>query len=308
MNPQQRLLFNTQCGLYISALLVLSRFVLGVMGNLQLIGTAFYTSAILLAKRQCVLGLKKRGDFPQRNKKMFVFLFLSSLLYLTFVICTFFYGRTTENSSFVQAVLTAFISFTELILALLSLFRLTDDHYCFNIKVMNVCIAFIAIRSTQIALLDYNATPNTEFPNMMFGIAVGIAVMICSVALLLRPRYSVMGREYNQFKASDQLDDKYGGTMPMEVTIVKSKVYGSYVYKAQLTEGIVSGNIVRLPSVWSRLHVAIKVLCIVLSEILVFVWLAGRLVYMFRTVNLNDKLADLMYNIGFEKIADGDVS
>lgn len=297
-------MFNTQCGLCISALCVLFRLVVGLTGNMQLVGTALYTAAILLAKLQCVLGLKEKGSFRQRNKAMFVFLFLSSVLYLAFVIGTFLYGRTTENSNFVQAVLTAFISFTELILALLSLFRLTDGHYCFNIKVMNVCIAFIALRSTQIAILDYTATANTALPNMLFGVSVGVAVMICSVALLLRPKYSIMGREYNQFKSKDSCVNQLGSTVPMEVMIVKSRVYGSYVYKAEITDGIVSGNIVRMQSVWNTMHIVVKIVCIVLSEILVFAWLIGRLVYLFRTINLNDKLTQLMSDIGFEKVHD----
>lgn len=300
MNRQQRLLFNTQCGLYFSALLVLSRLVLGVMGNLQLIGTALYTASILLAKRQCVVGWKKGSDFAKENVVVFVFLFSSSLLYTSFVVLTFLFGRSAEGN-FIQAVLTALISFTELVLSLISLFRLTDDHYCFNIKVINVCIAFIALRSTQIALLDYTATTNSELPNMLFGIGVGVAVMICSIALLLRPKFSVMGREYNQFKLSEHNGNNFS-EQNIEVVIVKSKVYGSYVYKAQVNDGIARGNIVRNPSLWKSMHVTLKILCIVLSEILVFAWLVGRLVFMFRTINLHSKLVNLMSAVGFTKI------
>ena len=83
---------------------------------------------------------------------------------------------------------------------------------------------------------------------------------------------------------------------------MRSKVYGSYIYCATIANGQVNGNIERGTTLWKRMHILLKILCCILSEILLFVWLIGRLIFMFRSINLPGRLENEMSKNGFEKI------
>ncbi len=89
-----------------------------------------------------------------------------------------------------------------------------------------------------------------------------------------------------------------------EVEIEDSTVYGSYIYRASIKDGIIDGYIEREQSLWKRMHIILRILCCILSEILIFVWIIGRLVLFFRSINLPKRLEKSMYNNGFIKLGE----
>ncbi|MDE6586624.1 MAG: hypothetical protein K2K80_08090 [Clostridia bacterium] len=273
-----------------------------------MISIAVYTFGILLAKLECVLGLKtNKRTFKQRNLLVAVFLFISSIFYIGFMCRMFFIERKIKDNGMVYVLLLAFISFVELGFAITGLFNSkVKGHYIRNIKIINFCIALIAILTTQMSII--NMTSNSgivDISNAYTGIGVGIFIAICAVFILIAPKTGVIDREHNVFalKYADKNTLINLDNATVEIVLSRSNVYGSYVYRATIQDGnTIDGNIEREKSLWKRMHVILKIICCILSEILIFVWLIGRLLFFLRSINLPKRLEQKMNKNGFEII------
>ena len=84
------------------------------------------------------------------------------------------------------------------------------------------------------------------------------------------------------------------------ITLCNSKLYGAYIYEAELKKNVLDGNIVRRPAILGSIPLLLKAICLILSEILIFVWLFGRIIYFFRTANLPYRLTSKLKSHGFE--------
>lgn len=301
---ERRVALNTFAGLCLSVALALGKLVVGLFTDYNLIGVALYTLGILLAKAECVLGIKNdKKTFARRNALTAAFLLLSSAAYVGFMCRLFFCEREAKNYGMAYVLILAFISFCELGFAIAGLFRARDKgHYCRNIKIANLCVALIAILTTQIAILDMEAA-EADIYNAWTGIGVGCYIALCAAYILAAPRMSVTGREHNKFVLADAdkngLMDMSGKTA--EITLCRSRVYGDYIFRAKAENGAVEGDIVRGRSLWKRMCLPLKILCCILSEILIFAWIFGRVALFFRAADLPSRLGRLMAANGFER-------
>lgn len=172
-------------------------------------------------------------------------------------------------------------------------------------KYRNLVSALTAIMTAQVALLS-RSEKNANLYNGVTGVIVGSVTVLLAIYVYYAPKISVVGRERNVFRLvdphKDRLGTKEGGSV--RITLCKSVVYGSYVYVAGRTGEFVDGRIVRTAGGWKRLPVSGKIVCIVLSEILVFVWAAGYAVYFFRSLDMPRKLEGIMAGNGWEKTAE----
>ncbi len=307
MSFEQKTIINTIIGLCFSATLAVGKLIIGLFTDYNLCTVAIYTFGILLAKLQCVLGVKSdKRTFKQRNTLIAAFLFLASAIYIGFMCRMFFIERRLKDNGMVYVLLLAFISFLELGLAIAGLLRIKNkDHMYRNIKIINFCVAVIAILTTQMAILNMQSDTNVvHVANAYTGIGVGVFTALCAVYIFFAPKMSVIGREHNVFKLIDEAENNLINMQDktVEITLCKSNVYGSYIYRATIENGQVDGNIERGASIWKRMHVLLKILCCILSEILLFIWLFGRLVLMFRSINLPKRLETKMSKNGFEKV------
>ncbi len=304
---EQRTVVNTMIGLFFSFALACGKLVIGFFTDYNLISVAVYTFALLLAKLECVLGVKtERRTFEQRNALTAVFLLLSSLVYIGFMSRMFFIERKIKNNGMVPVLLLAFLSFCELGFAIAGLLRTKNrGHYYRNIKIINFCVALIAILTTQMAILNMQSqTGIVSVVNAYTGIGVGCFIALCAVYILIAPKVSVVGREHNVFLLREK---KKNGLLDMnkktaELLLCKSFVYGSYLYLANIQGEKVDGKIKRGPSLWNRINILLKILCCILSEILLFVWLFGRGILFLRSACLPQRLEKLMRENGFERI------
>lgn len=305
---EQKIVTKTVIGLCFSAALALGKFAIGLFTDYDLVGIAVYTFGLLLAKLECVLGIKTdKRSFRQRNILTAVFLFLSSAFYIGFMSRMFFVDRRIKNNRMIYVLLLAFISFCELGFAIAGLIRTKNKgHFYRNIKIVNFCVALIAILTTQIAILNMESeTGVVSIVNAYSGIGVGCFIALCAVYILIAPKTSIIDRERNAFVLKDAeknhlIDMQSGKT---ELVLCRSFVYGDYVFRAKIKEDTVDGNIVRGKSLWKRMHVLFKILCCILSEILLFVWFLGRAILFVRSACLPQRLTDRMRKNGFEPIA-----
>lgn len=299
---EQKIIIKTVISLCFSSALACGKFAIGLFSDYGLCVIAVYTLALLAAKLQCVLGAKAGGaGFKWRNALVSAFLLLSSAVYIGFMCAALFIPREKAERGLFYVLMLAFISFCELGFALAGIFRTKNrGHFYRDIKIINFCMALIAILTTQTAILDFMGTENTSTYNACTGIGIGVFIALCAVFISVAPKLSVVGREKNSFVLADAGKNKLVRGGGLELALCKSFVYGSYVYRAAFSNGRLNGEIVRTPSLWKRMNVVFKVLCCILSEILVFVWLAGRAALFVRAANLPGRLEKILKENGFE--------
>lgn len=307
MSFEQKTIIKTILGLCFSTVLALGKLVIGLFTDYNMISIAVYTFGILLAKLECVLGIKSNKlTFKQRNILIAVFLFLSSFFYIGFMYRMFFIERTLKDNGMIFVLLLAFISFLELGFAIAGLIRTKNKGHLYrDIKIINFCIALVAILTTQMAILNLTSeTDVVSIANAYTGIGVGIFIALCAVYILFAPKISVVDREHNVFVLKDETKNKLINMEndTVEILLCRSNVYGSYIYRAIVQDGQVNGHIERGTTLWKRMHIILKIICCILSEILLFVWLFGRLIFMFRSINLPKRLERKMKNNGFAKV------
>lgn len=149
-----------------------------------------------------------------------------------------------------------------------------------------------------------SVTGIVDIANAFTGIGGGTFISLCAIYILFAPKISVIDREHNVFvlqnAAENKLIDLNAETI--EIRLSRSPVYGSYIYRAAICGDVIDGHIVREQSLWKRMHVAWKTVCCILSEILIFVWLTGRMIFFFRSFNLPKRLEIKMKNSGFTKV------
>ena len=301
---EQKTILKTVIGTCFSALLAAGKLIIGIFTDYNLVTVAVYTFGLLLAKTECVLGAKSdKMPLEKRNKLTAVFLFLASAVYIGFMSRMFFVERTIKRRGLIYVVLLAFISFCELGFAIAGLFRTRDKEHSYrNIKIINFCVALIAILTTQMTILNMQSEGETlSIANAWSGIGVGIFIALCAMYIPVAPKISVVGREHNTFVLKDasanHLIDM--GEEKTQLMLCKSVVYGDYLYRARIEGDIVDGDIVRGESLWKRMHISVKILCCILSEILIFVWLIGRMIFFVRSACLPQRLSKKMLLHGF---------
>lgn len=306
---EQKMILKTIVGLCFSAVLACGKLLVGLFTDYTLIIVAVYTFALLLAKLECVLGAKTdKRTLRQRNALTAGFLFLSSVVYIGFMGRMFFVEHKIKDNGMLYVLILAFISFCELGFAIAGLIRTRNrGHYYRNIRIINFCIALIAILTTQMSILNMQfKTGVANIANAYSGIGVGCFIALCAVYILIAPKTSIVGREHNAFLLKEP---KRNGCIDMqrakaELVLCRSYIYGDYIYRANISENTVEGDIVRGASLWKRMHVVWKILCCILSEILIFVYLLGRLILFFRSIDLPKRLERKMDQNGFVRLGD----
>ncbi len=304
---EQKTIWKTIIGLCFSAVLACGKLIIGLFTDYNLVIIAVYTFGLLLAKFQCVLGVKTdKMSFERRNLLTAVFLFWASVIYIGFMSSMFFIERRIKNNGLLYVLILAFISFWELGFAIAGLIRTKNKgHYYRSIKIINFCVALIAILTTQMSILNMQTeTGVVSIANAYSGIGVGIFIALCAVYILIAPKTSIIDREHNAFVLTEteknHLIDMRESKA--ELMLCRSVVYGDYIYRATVENNTVDGNIVRGRSLWKRMHIVWKILCCILSEILLFVWLIGRGILFLRSINLPRRLRLLMQKNGFQAI------
>lgn len=302
---EQKTIIKTTAGLCFSAALAAGKFVVGLFYDYNLCIIALYTLALGGGKAECVRGAKSEKNFKRRNAAVAIFLMISSAVYIAFMCAALFRVHEIQNYRISYVAIVAFIAFAELGFALAGIFKTKNKGQFYrDIKIINFCIALMAILTAQVTILDFTASEGTDVFNAAAGIGIGVITAACAVYVQIAPYITVQGKEHNSFmlenEEKNELIPLFG---EFEIVLCKSAIYGSYIYRARAENALVDGYIVREKSLWKRLNIFLKVLCCILSEILIFVWLAGRFVFFIRSANLPKKLTKIMQQNGYKHLS-----
>ena len=164
---EQKMIVKTILSLCCSAILSSGKLIIGLFIDYNLCIIAVYTFVILLAKLVCIIGLiKRKRDFKRYNLIAAIFLFLSSIFYNGYMCKFILSGHTVKEYSIVYVCLFALISFSEFGFAIAGILQVKDKGLLFrDIKIINLCIALIAILTTQTTILDYNSANIADILN-----------------------------------------------------------------------------------------------------------------------------------------------
>lgn len=304
---EQKVIISTAFGLCCSALLTGGKLIIGIFSDYNLCRIALYTLAMLLAKFECLMGAKsEKRNFKTQNILISAFLFISSVLYVAFMWRSLYAERTRAERGIVYVAALAFIAFFEFGLAVAGIIKTKNKGYFYrNIKIINFCIALIAVLTAQTAILDFISPADVFKYNVFAGMGIGVFIALCAFYILFAPKISLVDRERNSFVLRDKDKNKLVdmGASSIKIPLCKSRVYGSYYYNAIVFGDKLDGKIEADSSLWKKMNAAAKIICCIFSEILIFVWFFGRAVFFLRSANLPGRLKEKLKKNGFEPIA-----
>lgn len=309
LSYEEALIYSTAVTMCGGALFALGKIVMGIIFDPILIAAGAFSVMLAVARLTCILGAKKNKEFRKRNTFTAVFLFLGGLLYALYMSFSLYLEVTEKEYSMNMALGTAMLAFGELGFAIYGLAKTKEKAHDYrNIQIINLASALISMMTAQIALLVFTKAEGVSVYNSYSGIFVGAVTMLMAIYVYFAPQLSTIDREHNAFKLTDKsLNRLVDMTVAnAEILLCKSVIYGSYSYKFSVSGAELDGRIERTEGFWSKLPLLIKILFIILSEILVFVWLIGYVFYFVRSVDMPGKLKRTMGKNGFVLVSCGE--
>ena len=150
---------------------------------------------------------------------------------------------------------------------------------------------------TQVAITSFATQADTRVLNGLFGMVVGIIIILISCYIFIAPKISLIDREHNVYISEDFNDIEY-----IEIELTHSMFYGNYVYVGNRVRNIIDGYIIKMKSPLFSWNMYVNILVILLSEILIFPYAIGALVFHFKSIKIIDKLDQEMNRLGFKRI------
>ena len=299
-NKEDRIFkLTTICSLSLNLFIGIGKWILAIFS-----GVVFFVSGVVnilmgIAKLISYIGLLNNdSDFKKRNFIVSFLVFLSGAEYFIYMLNVYLGNFPLSAYEMQIALLIALVSFIEIGMAIYGLVKIRGRGHSFkNIKLINFVLALEAMVLTETAILSFTES-ETFASSSLFGLITGIFVMVLSLFMFLSPFITITNQEQNDFlliqKSKNNLIKEEGS-----LTLAKSFIYGNYVYLYKFNGEVVSGNIIKEDGFWKKTHLLIKIILIVLSEILIFVWLIGRFIYFLRCMFLIKKLQKVMIENGF---------
>lgn len=297
---EEKIVFSTKFSIFLNLLTALFKILLSIFEGFFLLISGILNIIFLLSKFECYNGIKKPLDktFKNRNFKTGMLLVASGIIYAIYMLRLLIVDNSSDDYGMIISIAIAFVSFTEMIIAIIGCFKVKKSgHYYRNIKIINLATAFTAIVLTEVALMNFASDSDSSFINAMFGLIVGGIIILLGVFIIIAPIFSIIDKEKNIYKAVSKVEKKH-----IIVHLTNSKIYSNYYYEANINNNIVIGYIKKTESPIKKWNIFIKIIVIILSEILIFIYGIGALISYFKNKNIVKKLDYIMEEKGFIKI------
>lgn len=299
---EEKMIYSTKISIIWNIILSVGKFIISIFGGVFFLIAGIINIFTSMSKIECLRGLKNEDTFKKRNIVISIFLFLSGLQYTIYMASIIFWNRSTINTGMILGIMIALVSFIELGIAITGLIKVkSKGHIYRNIKIINFSSALTAIVLTEISIMSFASNTDNTLINGIFGIVVGVVIMLLSLFIYFAPRYSIIDRTYNVYKSNENVDD-----LDINIRLKESFWYGGYSYKAEVKDNICRGYIIKDKSRIMSLNIYIEILLIILSEILIFVYAIGYIVYYIKCIHLIDDLDKIMFDNNYKKINEFD--
>ncbi|MDE6656156.1 MAG: hypothetical protein K2J85_04110 [Anaeroplasmataceae bacterium] len=299
---EDRTIFNARFSIIFNLLLAIGKIILGFFANTVFFVTAVVNVFMMLSRFECYLGATRphRRSFRYRNNFVGTFLVLAGVGYTIYMVLLLFSVFKTRDYNMAIGIAIAFVSFVELGVAIRGcLNAYGTGHYYRNIKMINLCSALTAIALTEMAILSFADETDTRVFDCWFGIGVGILIIILGIYVFIAPMVSIIDRKHNVYKMtenSDLREDRF------KFKLTNSKFYGNYYYIGKIQNDMVDGLVLQEKNPIFKWNIFILILVILLSEILIFPYAIGALVFHFKNAGIIKKLDELMTTHGCIKV------
>lgn len=299
---EERTLFSGVVSVLTNTLLGIGKFLISFFLSPFFIVAGIVNICIASAKLQCYLGekYKEKKSFEYRNKMIGIFLLIAGVQYAIYMGRLIFTNVKVMNYDMILGISIACVSFIELAIAIKGCFNsFKKGHYYRNIKLISLCSALTAIVLTEIALTSFASETDTRMINGLFGMIVGLIIVLISIYIFIAPKISIIDREHNVYKSKE---DNKNQTDKIDIQLTNSKYYGNYFYNANLKDNYIDGHIIKDKSPIFEWNIYLKIFVIILSEILIFPYAFGALVFHFKSSKIITKLDNIMNEKGYIKI------
>ncbi len=305
MTFKEKTVFNAKLSVYINGFLAFCKYIMAFFASGFMLAAANVNVLIMISKLECYLGEKhpENKPFAYRNKMIGLMLLLAGVQYSIYMARLIFIDVDMMKYDMIMGIGIAFVSFVEIICAIIGCFRsYGKGHYYRNIKLISLCSALTAIVLTEIAIMSFASNIDYRLSSGIFGVAIGFIIVLIAIFILIAPRISIIDRMHNVY---EQMGESTF-TNEVKIKLTYSKFYGNYYYIGIKDNNIIDGKIVQDKSPIFKWNIYILILVIILSEILIFPYAVGALVYYFKSAKLIDKLDKIMIEHNFKKINIGD--
>lgn len=302
---EERTIFMTFLSVILNFILALGKIILSYFFGIFFLVAGCMNIFIMLSKLECLLGVKypNKKSFKYRNNMIGIFLILAGCEYAIYMARMIFTDVELMQYNDFLAINIALISFIEMGVAIKGIFNsLGKGHYYRNIKLINMCSALSAIVLTEVALMSFAADFDSRVMDGAFGIAVGFVFVLIAIYILIAPRVSIVDKKHNMYKSENIINEED----EIRIVLTNSKFYCNYTYVASVNDGIVDGYIETGKSPLFSYNIYFKIGMIILSEILIFPYAIGALIFQFKNSQLIKKLDLIMKEKGYIKFSESE--
>jgi len=306
--PQKKASYSSLISVIFNGIMALGKFVMAIFKGVFFFVSGCINIFFLLCKFECYYGLKNYNNksFKYGNIKVATYLLLAGVEYTIYMLGLLVGRREVMAYGPVLAIGIATIAFVELGFAICGLFTIKDKgHYYRDIKLINFSSALTALMWAEVALISFASETKDMLVCGITGVIVGTIIIILSIYIYFAPKVSLVDREYNVYKhikgqkQAIEMDENNN----VKIVLYKSKFYGDCVYNARCSDTQVEGKVTReKPTWWKSLNIYWKIMVVILSEILIFAYGIGALVYFFKTIKLIPMLDAQMKEKGYRKV------
>lgn len=301
---EERTLFNTMFSIMLNILLALIKFILAIVfRDVFFFVAGVFNIFVLISKLSCYLGVKypHLKSFKFHNNMIGIFLFLAGFQYGIYMTRLVFHDATSMNYDMILGIMIALVSFIEMGFAIKGCFNsFGKGHFYRNIKLINLCSAFTAMVLTEMAIMSFASDMDHRLLSGMFGMAVSVIIELIAIYVFFAPYISLVDRKHNVYvlkEGNTKLDKE-----ELIIPLTNSKYYGNYVYEGKVKENSIDGYLVKKRSPLFNLNIYIKIFIIVLSEILIFPYAFGALIFHFKCSSLIKKLDTKLLELWYIKV------
>ena len=292
--------------LIINFLVALFNIITGLFLNYSILIIGIYSLLISFSKLVSLYSISKnKANDTRFNLLTAILIFISSLIYIIYMSLLLNDLNIKTKYTLVYSIFLALIAFTQLTITIRSFFKINIDTLARrNLLLIYFICALTSLLTTQIALLSVNTSPSidTNFYNGISGISIGIFTLIISLFIVFSKKYSLIVNNNFAFKQVDSSKDKKLDLTNKEnsLVLIKSKIYGTYIYSYSYQDDSINGNIIKIKPSIKNINIFIKIILIILSEILIFIYLIGYLKFLILLIFIKDKLIKIMEDNGFK--------
>lgn len=298
MSFESRTAFTTRFSLLSNIFLAIAKWVLAIFNGFFFFVAGSINIFIFIAKLFCYLQIKHdKKDNKIINNFIALSLMLAGILYSVYMGRLIYSNASVMNYSIILGITVALVSFIELGLAIKGIIKGSRKSLFYrNIKLISLCQAATAIVLTEVAIMSFTTDYNSSrVTNGIFGIVDVIFIILISIIIFMSPKLSIIGKEKRCYIEKNKSDE----TKSIEVLLLKSFWYGDYLYKGKLGNGKIEGTICKQKWKFNSLNIYIKILLLVLSEILIFVYFIGYIIYKIKEMFIINKLDTYMKDNGY---------